>query len=255
MPDLNKINFIDQYPTKKYFKQFVSNFNNFKGISKHWEETQIKLNLDKKVKFLKTHHVNCSIDNKMFTNLKNTLGVIHVVRDPRNVITSLKNHYSKKTYEEAYDFISDPLHCVDLENKSHEGLDKNLIMNTLISSWNSHYNSWSNYSNNYLLIRYEDLERDPIKTFTTLVDYLKSTLKIKIETSKLNEIINMNNFENLKKMETENGFREAPIDENDNIKEFFYLGPKNKWEKLLPLNIKKRLEKIFEKEMKILNYL
>ena len=29
-----------------------------------------------------------------FTNTQNTIGGIYIVRDPRNVITSLKNHYA-----------------------------------------------------------------------------------------------------------------------------------------------------------------
>ena len=111
IPDLDKIDVIDQYPTKKYFKKFIKNFNNFKEMSKYWDASQTELNLDKKIKFFKTHHMNCKITNNSFTKLENTLGVIHIVRDPRNVITSLKNHYSKKNYLEALDFISDPLHC------------------------------------------------------------------------------------------------------------------------------------------------
>ena len=40
-----------------------------------------------------------------FTDVENTLGTIHIVRDPRNVITSVKNHYSLSNYDEATKFI------------------------------------------------------------------------------------------------------------------------------------------------------
>ena len=46
-----------------------------------------------RIKFLKTHNMLCNIDKNYFTNSQNTLGAIYIVRDPRNVITSLKNHY------------------------------------------------------------------------------------------------------------------------------------------------------------------
>jgi len=36
-----------------------------------------------------------------FTDLDNTLGTIYIVRDPRNVVTSLSYHYSMPIYEAA----------------------------------------------------------------------------------------------------------------------------------------------------------
>ena len=56
------------------------------------------INLDNKVKF---NHLNCKVDEYEFTNLQNTQGVIHIVRDPRNVITSIKNHYHINDFEGA----------------------------------------------------------------------------------------------------------------------------------------------------------
>ncbi len=255
IPDLNKIDIIDQYPTKKHFKKYTNNFNNFKEISKYWKSSQTELNMDKKIKFFKTHHINCKIENNCFTELENTLGVIHIVRDPRNVITSLKNHYSKKNYAEAFDFISDPYHCIDVENKSLLNIDKSMILNTLISSWNNHYNSWKNFSKNYLLIKYEDLEKYPEKTFKKLTNYLEITLKIKINIDKIDQIIKLNSFENLKEIELNNGFKEAPVDANKKKKKFFYLGPMNKWQNLLSSDIKTKIETVFKKEMEELKYL
>ena len=55
------------------------------------------MNLDNKIKFIKTHHVNCKIGTDSFTNLDNAKGVIYIVRDPRNVVTSIKNHFSLNT--------------------------------------------------------------------------------------------------------------------------------------------------------------
>ena len=39
------------------------------------------------------------------------------------------------------------------------------------------------------------------------------------------------------------------------IKNFFFLGPKNNWEKLLNKDIREKIELIFKKEMEELNYL
>ena len=165
------------------------------------------------------------------------------------------NQYSKKDYNEAFDFISDTLHCIDVENSSHQNIDKKLILNTLISSWNNHYNSWKNVSRNYLLIKYEDLESNPIETFTKLANYINNVLKIDIDKEKINKIINLNKFDNLKNMEKKHGFNEAPIDDKNKKKIFFNLGPSNKWENLLPKDIKFKIENLFKKEMEELKYL
>ena len=77
----------------------------------------------------------CNINGYKFIELHNTLGVIHIVRDPRNIITSVKNHYSLNSYIDALNFLKDENHCIDVENKSHENIDKKDILNTLISSW------------------------------------------------------------------------------------------------------------------------
>ena len=55
------------------------------------------INKEKKgVQFWKTHNSFCRFENKYaFTDLANTAGVIYVVRDPRNVVSSYSNHYQK----------------------------------------------------------------------------------------------------------------------------------------------------------------
>ena len=65
-------------------------------------------------------------------------------------------------------------------------------------------------------------------------------------------------FEILKKNETEKGFAEAVTSHKDKNKKkvpFFYLGPKNDWQKILNENLKVKLTKNFEKELKELSYI
>ena len=49
--------------------------------------------------------MHCEVDNYSFTNNDNTLGVIYVVRHPRNVITSIMHHFHKSSYKEAKESI------------------------------------------------------------------------------------------------------------------------------------------------------
>ncbi len=61
---------------------------------------------------------------------------------------------------------------------------------------------------------------------------------------------------NLKKIEINEGFSEAIKDKKTGkIKNFFHLGPENKWENILDKNVKENIEREFEEEMKDLGYL
>ena len=46
-----------------------------------------------------------ALNNRLFTSEKTTLGAIYIVRDPRNILSSLKNHYDFKDYNEAFEFM------------------------------------------------------------------------------------------------------------------------------------------------------
>ena len=59
----------------------------------------------------------------------------------------------------------------------------------------------------------------------------------------------------MKTLENEGNFRESAYDIDGKIKNFFYKGPKNKWQNLLDPNIKNEIEKKFSSEMKELGYL
>ena len=84
---------IDQFPTKKYFRKFKFDQNKIGDTCQYWIKAQEEINKEKKIKFFKTHNAFGKINNYDFTNKENSLGCIYIVRDPRNVITSLKNHY------------------------------------------------------------------------------------------------------------------------------------------------------------------
>ena len=82
--DLEKIK---QYPSKKYFKNLVNNLQDINEVKKNWITSQDIINLDNKIKFLKTHHINCKIGNDEFTNKNycyknNTMGILCTLGSP-----------------------------------------------------------------------------------------------------------------------------------------------------------------------------
>ena len=212
------------------------------------------MNLDNKIKFIKTHHVNCKIGTDSFTNLDNTKGVIYIVRDPRNVVTSIKNHFSLNTYEDAKKFIFDEHRWLGfISHKNKIGDNK---LPTLISSRSTNCQSWKNKSENFLLIKYEDLLMDPDNEFAKIVKFLSSILNIEFNKNIITEAIKTSSFDNLKKLEKLGLFGESVTDTKSvGKKDFFYLGPENDWKKLLDHKISKEIEQKFQNEMKELKYL
>ena len=240
---------ISQFPLKHHFEGLVNNFDNLEEISKNYIRAQNKINLDNKIKFLKTHSAYWKAYNAQFTNEENTQGVIHIVRDPRNIITSVLNHFSKENYSDAYKFMNNSAQVIwDEKNK-----DKKFL--TVVSSWVNHYNSWKKFKKNNLLVHYEKLLSNPVEEFNRICDFLNKIANLNFEEDKILKAIEKCNFDNLQKIENEIGFVEASIDTNGSKKKFFYLGPQNDWKKFLDKETLIGIESSFEKEMKELGYL
>ena len=264
--NLENLKHIDQYPFISHFDGLiddpkninVKNQNDIKKIFSNLILSQDKINLDNKIKFLKTHFVCANILGYNFTNYDNTLGVIHIVRDPRNVVTSIKNHWGHKNIEESCDFILSERQWLTY-NLKNEDIKKNLLPDnsfpTLISSWKNHYNYWNKIEKNYLLIKYENLIQKPEEEFNKIVIYLENILNIKIDKKKIKNAIETSSFENLQSLEAQNKFDEGKISKHGSKIRFFNLGKKNNWEKILQDNIKAKIEKNFIFEMKKLGYL
>ena len=217
----------------------------------NWSSSQSKINLDNKIKIFKTHNMLCKLNVKdkpySFTNIENTIGVIHIVRDPRNIITSLKNHFSFENDGQAIKFMTN--------DNSTIGLDENKIPQFL-SSWNNHYNSWKRFPKNYILIRYEDLILDTKKEIKKLIDYLNNFFDFTVLNTDLERMINNSSFNNLKELERKGLFSENAINvKTGEVKSFFNLGHNNDWKKILEDETKKIIEKNFQKEMQELKYL
>ena len=253
--NLEGLNNIPQYPLRSHFNNLLDNIDDINEVSSKWIISQKRINSDKKNKFLKTHHALCKIGKFSFTNYETSLGAIHIVRDPRNIINSILYHYSKKSFLEAKEFMLDETRALGKKFDPNSP-SVNQDMFTVLTSWKTHYLSWKNFKKNYLLIKYENLVSEPDKEFRKITKYLNDVMHIKIEEDEIDHAIKSNSFENLKKIENRDGFKEAIKDKSSGeVKRFFNLGPNNKWEKILDSEIKDEIEKKFNVEMKELGYL
>ena len=241
---------ISQFPQTSHLIPIGVDVDKEKEVFKNFINAQNFINKDNhKVKFFKTHSSLCKMYDSNFTDLKNTLGAIYIVRDPRNVVTSLAHHYNL-SIDQATDVMID-------KNRLMEKTPKNCRV--FLGSWNFNYNSWKNLKdqNKFLLIKYEDLINKKKTVLLKIFKYLDLLgLKSNLDMTKLNKAIKTTEFKNMKKKEENDTFYEAVIDSKyGKIKNFFNLGPKNNWRELLDQKNKDKIENNFEKEMMELGYL
>lgn len=247
--DFKLIKKIKQFPTRNQFQDFTKNFNDINEISKFWLLAQDKINLTKEIKFFKTHNLNCAVNKNSFTNKSHTLGTIYVVRDPRNLVNSIKNHYNKGNDEEAKNFL------ISKKILSRVPKDNEADIATLLGSWSDHYNFWTKRNSNLLLIKYEDLILDTKKELERIIIYLKKFMTVEINPEKIKNILSTTSFDHLKNLENKGLFNENVYDSKKNKIRFFNKGPSNDWTKVLDKKIQDDIEKIFYKEMKELGYI
>jgi len=242
-------NLIQQFPLRKHFYGLTKNINNQNELAKNCIDAQLRLNLDGKIKILKTHNALWKFNNGeySFTDEINTIGVIHIVRDPRNIVTSILNYFKKKNYKDAIEFME--------KDKVIGGGSEDADLPTIIGSWSNHYKSWKKFKKNYLLVKYEDLLKDPKNEFFKITNYLKKVANYNFDQKKIEKAIVDCDFQNLSDQEDTFGFDgNSPTNKKLNQK-FFNLGPRNKWQDILDDKIKDRIELIFKDEMKDLRYL
>tara|TARA_B100001121_G_scaffold288893_1_gene287396 strand:+ start:640 stop:1482 length:843 start_codon:yes stop_codon:yes gene_type:complete len=241
---------IRQFPSKEHLLDFTNDFNNIHEIKKYWVLAQEKLNLDNEIKFFKTHHLNCTIDNHPFTNKENTAGTIYIVRDPRNLVNSISNHFSKSIVE-AKDF----LFKANIIGAEKDDKFKGEVVK-LIGSWKDHFNFWTKKNDNLLLIKYENIVLDPQKELDKIKNFLSKFIKFKFNDTKEKNIIESTSFDSLRKMEENGDFNENVFEKISNKKiRFFNKGPSNNWQDSLDKNIILEIEKNFNEEMKELRYI
>ena len=242
---------IYQFPSQQFFTSYKKKFSNYADTAEFWIDAQDKINSDGRFKLFKTHNAFLNVNNFRFTNIQNTMGCIYVIRDPRNVITSVKHHY-EHDYEEALNFMK------DYKGLLYKKINNQYVDFHFLSSWNNHYKSWI-YNKEFpvQLIKYEDLEKNPEKTFETVVSFINKTAGLKnfYNFKKAKKCIESCDFKILKKKEQEEGFKEGPIGQTTKKKLiFFNLGSKNQWKKILPQKILKKMNTLFEEDLKTLNY-
>ena len=237
-----------QFPSIKFSKK---NIYSEKEASENWIFNQNQFFKKNKINFIKTHNSLEKFNSNQFTSGNQTLGAIYIVRDPRNLITSLMHHYSLD-YDEAYSKLINE--NASLLEKPKDNDHSNF---TFLGSWSNHYTSWKNAIDfKTLFIKYEDLEYNKYETFKKIIEFINDLKgdKSSVNEKKFLNSINSTNFSNLKNKEQIEGFEESVFSKSGEKKRFFNLGFNNRWQKILPKNILIKLNKTFQNELNDLGY-
>ena len=248
---LSLLDKIDAFPSDKFFKEYNDQFSKVEDTSKYWLKEQEKINKKNKITFLKTHSAIFKINGNSFTNKENSIGAIYIVRDPRNVITSISNHY-QISIEDAFQFMKDEKRGII--NKK----DGRYLGFQAVWSWSINQKTW--VENNLfpvLVIKYEDLLKETYNTFRKVIEFINkisNSSKIFNKSKGKNSIKNTS-FEKLQRMENDYGFAEAMNKKGTNKKiKFFNLGQKNNYKNLLSQDLIIKMNEFYKEELIKFNY-
>ena len=238
---------------KEINKNDYENLSKIKVISKYRIQAQEKLKTKKKFIFFKTHSANASLNNHQYTNEKNSLGLIYIVRDPRDIVISYSK-YQNISIDRAIEKITNR---AIIEYSGFKNNDKvpSLITDKLpyiMSSWDINFTSWERLDAPRLFIKYEDLINDPLLILNKITTFFQNNIKIKIENLdiKIENIVKTTNFQFLKKQEKKYGFSESTTHS-----EFFRKGTSNQWKKILTKKQAEKIENAFQPLMQKLGYI
>ena len=257
--NFNLLNYIKHFENAgKYDFVRTLNMDDFSKLSelpviaKYWLEAQERININEDFAFFKTHSGNVTLNKHKYTSEDNVLGLIYLVRDPRDVVVSYSKHF-KISFDESIKSITSK----NLINWT--GFPKNNHYRVLVGSWDIHYRSWKALDVPRLVIKYEGLLKETRQTINQIADFFIQNYGFDFKNieMKINNIIKTTSFEQMHANEKKLGFIEAPslYSKKKSTDYFFRKGTNRQWEKELTSAQLNKIEDSFETTMKELGYL
>jgi len=196
------------------------------------------------VRFVKVHDAYTLTPNgePLLAGARGADGAIVIARDPRDVAPSLANH-NRTSIDEAIAFMNDPsaAFCKRLDRQHNQFRQQ-------LPGWSGYMLSWLEQTDIPVhLIRYEDMHADTIGTFRRALEFAGRAAS----EEEIRQAVAFASFSELKKQETERGFREAPKPSGG---QFFRRGVDGAWRDELSREQVARIEKDHEAMMRRLGY-
>lgn len=170
-----------------------------------------------------------------------TLGVVYLVRDPRDVAVSLA-HHMRQSQDQAIERMGNTDAMMSMSKRF---IPKQLPQR--LNSWNGHIESWLSAPVKRLSLKYEDMLSDPVRHFGAAARFLG----VQTDDAKIVAAVEAVAFERLRAAEKANGFIEAPPGVND----FFRRGIAGGWRECLTAAQIARIESDHGAMMRRFDYL
>jgi hypothetical protein len=187
--------------------------------------------------FVKTHNASVAFLGYPLVHQDLTAGAIYVVRNPLDVAISLSHHYGTDL-DTTVNILADP----SIGSKTN---DK--VVYEVHKSWSIHVDSWTSQARPGLaILRYEDMLRNPIKTFGGLVQFLG----LNPPRARLERAIERSSFKALREQEDQKGFKEK----SPHAEKFFREGRAGQWRELLTQSQIDRVVQSHKEQMQRFGY-
>lgn len=160
---------------------------------------------------IKIHDAIQSKNGKLNIPVESSAKAIYFIRHPFDIVPSLMNH-AGFSIQESVDFI-----CEEEAFFVKKNQDSNQQFRQNLFTWAMHVESWQRLKDfPVLFLRYEDMLANSFETFKKAVEFLGW----EFTDEEIKAAIIACSFENLKKQEEENGFKEK----SSRSKRFFNVG-------------------------------
>lgn len=165
---------------------------------------------------VKTHANFQTATGDIGFDLSVTKSAVYIVRNPLDMLVSLADHYGM-SLDQAVEAVS----RADFGLAAHEK-----TVEQFLGSWSGHVVSWLTGPNfPKMVMRYEDMLRDPQRAFSELITFLKFDL----DDDKLQHALEATSFDSLRSKEKEQGF----LERSPNSEQFFRAGKFGGWRNVL----------------------
>lgn len=188
--------------------------------------------------FVKTHNALVEDRGTPMITLEHTAGAIYVVRDPLDVAVSYSHHYGV-TLDEAVAAMN--------RHGNQSIANQESFAYELHGTWSENVESWTaNPNPSLLVVRYEDMAREPQLTFAAIARFLA----VPASPARIAAAVERSSFSTLKDQERRRGFRERSRKSD----EFFRAGEIGQGRRLLPTALIDRLAASHEATMTRFGY-
>lgn len=218
------VNSINRFSLGENFTQFYKDIcgfdpkpNDHRRVAEHRHRVQeVIADQFEGLIFCKTHNALVVDRGHSIINFAVTSGAIYIVRNPLDVAISLSHHINKPI-DQAIAVMAKP----NVETPINE-----MRVHEVWGSWTQHVESWTRKPHRAIYVmRYEDMLREPKKTFGNLAHHLL----LNPTPDELDLAIQRSSFESLRDQEGEEGFKEKP----EHAERFFRVGRAGQWQDVL----------------------